>query len=131
MAKKENRQDETPIAFHVPGPGGRGSKVPIPINQPNWKYRYYSTSKPGALEWLSIGFTIIIITVSILALYTRVDRIPILWIIIIPLGLFPIFLIASAILRIFYHSEKSKEDEPSKSTQKREKKQPKRPKNYK
>ena len=33
-----SKQDETPIRFDIPGPG-KHSQVPIPVNQPHWRYR--------------------------------------------------------------------------------------------
>ncbi|MEN9561805.1 MAG: hypothetical protein RIR73_49 [Chloroflexota bacterium] len=130
MAKKDNANDGTPIEFYVPGPGGGRSKIPIPINQPNWKYKYVSTTKPDIYEWLMISFVLVIVVASILALHTVTDRLPVLWVIIIPLGIFPIFLIYSALNRQFNHSSNSILGQ-EKVIRKKKKKYPKRPKNYK
>jgi Flp pilus assembly protein TadB len=52
MAKKKKRHD-TPIDFRISDSeyGGKGPKVPIPINQPNWEYKFSGTdAKPRAYE---------------------------------------------------------------------------------
>lgn len=131
MAKKDSVNDEAPIEFYIPGPGGGRSKIPTPINQPNWKYTYYSTTRPDLYEWLMIGFVLVIVIASILALYTVTDSLPILWVIIVPLGIFPILLIYSALNRHFNHSLNSNLGEEEKINRKKKKKHPKRPKNYK
>ena len=60
MAKKDNN-DETPIEFDIPKWGTRGPRIPSPVNQPNWKYKYPVTnSKPGISEKVFIATVAII-----------------------------------------------------------------------
>lgn len=45
MAKRNNKRDETPIEFHIPSLGEL-PRAPIPINQPNWVYRFFTKIEP-------------------------------------------------------------------------------------
>jgi len=62
---KGNNQDETPIRFYIPS-ARRGERIPIPINQPHWKYANLGKSKPGRLDWfviilmLGVGIAVLI-----------------------------------------------------------------------
>ncbi len=61
MAKTDNDNDETPIEFEMPKWGLRGSRIPTPLNQPNWKYKYPQTnSKPDFLEKVFIAVIVIV-----------------------------------------------------------------------
>jgi hypothetical protein len=50
------KRDETPIRFDIPGPGGRRPIIPIPLNQPHWRYlRQQPMSKRDMLLSVGIG----------------------------------------------------------------------------
>ena len=67
MAKTDNDNDETPIEFEMPKWGLRGSRIPTPLNQPNWKYKYPQTnSKPDFLEKV---FIVVIVIVEFFLLF--------------------------------------------------------------
>lgn len=69
MAKRDNNTDGTPIEFYIPGPG-KGSKIPVPINQPHWKYKY-NRSKPSAIEWVLISIlALFFLVLGIISLYS-------------------------------------------------------------
>lgn len=127
MAKKD-RNDETPIEFYIPGPGRRGPKIPVPINQPNWVYKTSSNSKPGFSEWLFIGLILIFtITLAILLIAGSMFKSPV-WIAVIVFGILAISLTRSAIIRTINHAQ---EDEAIDLPKKKERKHPKRRKDYK
>jgi hypothetical protein len=131
MAKKEKR-DATPIEFYIPPTiTGRGPRVPIPINQPNWIYKHNRNLKPDFSEWLSIGIILTIaIAFGILLIKESVYKSPI-WIVVVALGIFSIFLARSAIIRTFNHKQEIEDDENNISPRKRKKKFPKHRKDYK
>ena len=125
MAKKD-KKDATPIEFYIPPtPTGRGSRVPIPINQPNWIYKLNGNSKPDFAEWFSIGIILTIATaLAILLIVAPVNRSP-LWIVVVAFGIFSIFLVRSAIIRTINHKQEIEDDENNISPSKRKKKLPK------
>ena len=45
MAKRHNERGETPIEFHIPSMG-KLPRAPIPINQPNWVYKFITKIEP-------------------------------------------------------------------------------------
>jgi hypothetical protein len=127
---KKDKADEAPIEFYIPGPG-KGPKIPVPINQPNWIYKSNLNSKPDFSEWLSIGIILTIaIALGVLLVVTSMDKSP-LWIVVAVLGIFSIFLIRSAIIRTINHKQEVVDNENTVSPQKREKKFSKRRKDYK
>ena len=133
MAKKD-KKDATPIEFYIPPtPTGRDSRVPTPINQPNWIYKLNgnSNSKPDFAEWFSIGIILTIaITLAILLIVAPVNRSP-LWIVVAAFGIFSIFLVRSAIIRTINHKQEIEDNENNISPSKRKKKFPKYRKDYK
>jgi hypothetical protein len=134
MAKKDNK-DSVPIEFYIPPTiTGRGPRVPVPINQPNWIYKHTRNlnSKPDFSEWLSIGIILIIaIALGILLLIVPMNNSP-LWIVVVAFGVFSIFLLRSAIIRTFNHKQEiDGNDENNISPNKRKNKLPKHRKDYK
>ena len=135
MAKKD-KTNSTPIEFYIPPTTtGRGSRVPIPINQPNWIYKYNSNlnSKPGFSEWLGIGIilTIAIVLVTLLIIFASpMDNLP-LWIVVVAFGIFSIFLVGSTIIRTIKYSQETEEEDNNESPRRRKKKLPKHRKDYK
>lgn len=135
MAKKD-KTDSTPIEFYIPPTTtGRGSRVPIPINQPNWIYKYNSNlnSKPGFSEWLGIGIilTIAIVLGTLLIIFVSpMNNLP-LWIVMVAFEIFSLFLVCSAIIRTTKYSQETEEEENNDSPRKRKKKFPKHRKDYK
>lgn len=128
MAKKDN-QDETPIEFYIPGPGGGRSKLPIPINQPNWVYKTHETTKPYLIEWFATGIVLIIgIVFGVLLCTTKNAHIGI-WILTIVWGVFAIWMTWSMIRReiIFRHFKEESNTQP---VQRRKRKLPKRRKDF-
>ena len=77
MAKTDNDNDETPIEFEMPKWGMRGSRIPTPINQPNWKYKYPQTnSKPDFLEKIFIAVVVIVESFLLFQLFEFKDLQP-------------------------------------------------------
>ena len=76
MTKRDNRRDETPIVWAIPG-FKKGSRAPIPINQPHWVYGSIWSTKPTII---GIGFSLIF-------------------------GLLLLSLIGSVFLQLFKHSQ--------------------------
>lgn len=131
MAKKDSK-DETPIEFYIPGPGGRGSRVPVPINQPNWIYKTFSSnSKPHFSEWLVIGIMLVgVVAFAALLIIDSRYKSP-LWLVVISFGILIFFSTRSAIIRTLSHKQKDEKDEDIKTQNKREKKRNKHRKDYK
>ncbi len=50
MAKKD-QTNGTPIEFQIPSAGGKGPRVPIPINQRKWKYKSGNMARLTLGEW--------------------------------------------------------------------------------
>ena len=138
MAKKD-KVDGTPIEFYIPPAdlGGKGSRVPIPINQPNWKYKYFGNmkSRPGYSEWLVIGIILTIaIAFGVLIITDSMHKSP-LWIAVITLVVIAVLQIRSAAIKSANHTQEIENDEvhsPKKrERKKRKKKNPKHRKDYK
>jgi hypothetical protein len=132
MAKKD-KADGTPIEFYIPpsSAGEKGPRVPIPINQPNWKYRHNENLKPDFFEWLSIGIILTIaIALGVLLVVTPVNKSP-LWIVVVAFGVFSVFLTRSAIIRTINYKQEIEEEENNITPSKRKKKLPKHRKDYK
>lgn len=121
---KGNNQDETPIRFYIPS-SRRGVRIPIPINQPHWKYIKPGKAKPGRRDWFVI---ILMLGVGIAILISAFMTYP------FPTLTFVIGLILTLITiwflgRMFFQSQKDKAEPPE--TQKEKKiKQPRRRKDY-
>lgn len=132
MAKRNNNVDQTPIDFSVSSSlTGRGPRIPIPINQPNWKYKTTSTKgMPGVFEWIAIVLIITVVITSIIALITKIESSPLIWIVVVALSAFLMYAIYSTIKRVITYS-KIEDNETDKSSQKRMKKPLKRRKDYK
>lgn len=131
MAKRDDNIDPTPIEFRISNSAtGRGPRIPVPINQPHWKYKKYKQTRPTIVEWiLVIFFALTMLTIGILIWFTS-NAAPVKWI-------FSITLISSSV-GIVYHllwretSQRSNDDlQEEKQPRKREKKQPKYRKDYK
>jgi beta-lactamase regulating signal transducer with metallopeptidase domain len=135
MAKKD-KIDDTPIEFYIPPTTtGRGPRLPIPINQPNWIYKYHTNlnSKPALSEWLGIRIilTIAIVLGALLIVFiSPLDNL-MLWVVVIAFGIFSIFLVRSAIIRTIKYSQEAEEEENNVSPRKLKKKLPKHRKDYK
>lgn len=130
MAKKDNK-DGGPIEFYIPpsSAGGKGPRVPIPINQPNWKYKYLN-SKAEYSQWLVIG-NILIIAIGLgVIIITKSYKSP-LWIAVITLVVIAFLQIRSAAIRTANHTDKSESDEILRPKKKEKKKIPKHRKDYK
>ena len=129
MSKKD-KTDGTPIEFYIPGPG-KGSKIPVPINQPNWTYKWGFNSRPGIFDLVIIGFLVtIVIGLGVLLVAESMYKSP-LWIVVITLGIFAILQIRSAIIRTHVYKREPDENENIASPSKRRKKYPKHRKDYK
>lgn len=86
MAKK-NKSDNVPVEFHIPNAdlGGEGPRVPVPINQPNWKYK--TSSDPNQLAIVGSRVALIIaIVLGALLIVSRMYTSP-LWIAVIVSGI--------------------------------------------
>jgi hypothetical protein len=133
MAKKD-KADGIPIDFYVPpsSAGGKGPRVPIPINQPNWKYKYSgnTNSKTDHSQWLVIGNLLIVAIAFGVIIITKSYKLP-LWIAVITLVVIAFLQIRSAAFRTTNHSDKSKGDEILNPKKKQKKKFSKRRKDYK
>ena len=126
MAKRDNNTDGTPIEFYVPGPG-KGSKIPIPINQPHWKYKY-SRSKPSAIEWvLTSFFALLFLVIGFVSLYSThlTFYIAILFIILLFLSLGQLYNLTTR------HRNYSEETAIPEKPEGKKKKKPKHRKDYK
>jgi hypothetical protein len=129
MAKKD-KADGTPIEFYVPGPG-KGPKVPIPINQPNWIYKQGFNSRPTIFELFFIVFLIaIVIGLTVLLVTESMYKSP-LWIVVITVGIFVILQIRSLIIRAYNYEQNTEENENVAPSNKRKKKYPRHRKDYK
>jgi len=130
MAKKD-KADGTPIEFYIPGPG-RGPKIPVPINQPNWAYKWGFNSRPGVFDLVVIGFLVtIVIGLGILLVAESMYKSP-LWIIVISLSIFAILQVRSLIIKTHNTQQDIEEDdEDNAPSSKRMKKYPKHRKDYK
>lgn len=129
MVKKDNDQDDVPIEFYVPGPGGGRSKIPIPINQPNWVYKTNEPSKPYIIEWIATGIVMIIGIVFGVLLFTTKNAHIGIWILTIVWGAFAFFMAWSMIHREIMYSNFKKE-RISSQIQRRKRKLPKRRKDF-
>jgi hypothetical protein len=119
MAKRHNT-DETPIQFHIPGPG-RKSRAPIPINQPHWKHgkRYYR----------EVSIFVIFMGALLLLLFSvRMQSTPLLCI----SGFIILFCIISLVLdaRNYIKNKKVEKEQAALHSPKKAKKQTKRRKDY-
>lgn len=54
MSKNDGDRDETPIQFSIPRIYSRGGRVPAPLNQPHWKYKSNTSSRPTFGVWLFV-----------------------------------------------------------------------------
>lgn len=113
MAKKDNK-DSTPIEFYIPpaGLGGKGPRVPIPINQPNWKYKTTSQTKDSYLSIARIFF-VLAIALSFLIIGSHLYTSP-LWIVVIALLIIAFIYANSAKTSEFQNTENDEINPPSK-----------------
>ncbi len=103
MAKKGNKKDGTPIEFYIPTAslGGKGPRVPVPINQPNWKYK----TNFNHSELVIAGFFMLMaIALGILLIVSRLYASP-LWLVVIMLGIIAIIAFRSAKTLEFQNTE--------------------------
>ena len=129
MSKKD-KTDGTPIEFYIPGPG-KGSKIPVPINQPNWIYKWGFNSRAGVFDLVIIGFLVtIVIGLGVLLVAESMYKSP-LWIVVITLGIFAVLQIRSLIIRPNNSQQNTEEDEVIDPASKRRKKYPKQRQDYK
>ena len=136
MAKKKN-QNSIPIKFQEPTSslGGKGPRVPTPINQPHWKYKFSGNaeSKPGYSEWAVIG-TILLFAFAfgVLFISQSMRKSPI-WIVAAILGIIVIFQIRSAARKTANHEQEIEGNETHKpdERERKKKRKPKHRKNYK
>ena len=130
MAKKD-KTDGTPIEFYIPpsSAGGKGPRIPIPINQPNWKYKYLN-SKAESSQWLVIGNILIFAIALGVIIITKSYKSP-LWIALITLVVIGFWQIRSAAIRTANHTDKSEGAEIFSPKKKRKKNPPKHRKDYK
>jgi hypothetical protein len=130
MAKKD-KIDGTPIEFYIPpsSAGGKGPRVPTPINQPNWKYKYLN-SKAEYSQRLIIGNILIIAIALGIIIITKSYKSP-LWIAITILVVIAFLQIRSAATRTANHTDKSESSEILSSKKKQKKKTPNHRKDYK
>jgi hypothetical protein len=130
MAKKD-KTDETPIEFYIPpsSAGGKGPRVPVPINQPNWKYKYLN-SKVEYPQRLVIGNILIFVIALGIIIITKSYKSP-LWIAVITLAVIGLLQIRSAANRTANQTDKNESDEILSPKKKRRKKFPKHRKDYK
>ena len=129
MSKKD-KTDGTPIEFYIPGPG-KGSKIPVPINQPNWTYKWGFNSRPGIFDLVIIGFLVtIVIGLGIILVAESMYKSP-LWIVVISLGIFAVLKIRSLIIRPNNSQQNTEEDEVIDPSSGRRKIYPKQRKDYK
>ena len=127
MSKRDNNTDGTPIEFYIPGPG-KGSKIPVPINQPNWKYKH-NRSKPSVIEWILVSFSVLLfLVIGFVGLYSThlTSYIGIFFIILLFLSLGQLYNLITR-HRNNYSEETFMHEKP----EKRKKKQPKHRKDYK
>jgi hypothetical protein len=132
MAKKD-KTDSTPIEFYIPPAdlGGKGARVPIPINQPNWRYKLNSTSRYSA-SIVTKAFLIIAIALSVLLIVSQLYTSP-LWIGVIIFGIISFISARSEKILESQNAEKqgTENDENATSPNKKHKKHPKHRKDYK
>jgi hypothetical protein len=132
MAKKD-KKDATPIEFYIPpsSAGGKGPRIPIPINQPNWKYKYPGNlnSKTGYSKWQVIGNILILAIALGVIIITKSYQSP-LWIAVITLVVIALLQIRSAAIQTSNHADKNESTEIF-SSKKKQKKLPKHRKDYK
>ncbi len=134
MAKKNNK-DGTPIEFHIPAAslGGKGPRVPTPINRPHWKYKFSGNagSKPGYSEWSVIG-TILLFAFAfgVLFISQSMRQSPI-WIVVAILGVIVIIQIRSAARKTANHAQEIEENETLKPDERKKKRKSKHRKDYK
>ena len=129
MAKKDNK-DSTPIEFYIPpsSAGGKGPRVPIPINQPNWKYKYLN-SKGEYSRSLVIGNILIFAIALGVIIITKSYNSP-LWIAVITLVVIAFLQIRSASARTVNNTDKNENTEIFNIKKKRKKKLLKHRKDY-
>jgi hypothetical protein len=118
MVKKKKNYN-TPIEFNVSDSefGGRGPRVPTPINQPNWEYLYIK-SKPSVFEWffaiiLWAGIILLAILLVSESIYTEPP-----WLIVIIFGIPAILMTISIGQRTAAHIRK-KQGKPAQSRKRR------------
>jgi hypothetical protein len=132
MAKKD-KKDATPIEFYIPpsSAGGKGPRIPVPINQPNWKYKYPGNlnSKAGYSKWQVIGNILILAIALGVIIITKSYQSP-LWIAVITLVVIALLQIRSAAIQTSNHADKNESTEIF-SSKKKQKKLPKHRKDYK
>lgn len=85
---------------------------------------------PGVFEWIAIVLIITVVITSIIALITKIESSPLIWIVVVALSAFLMYAIYSTIKRVITYS-KTEDNETDKSSQKRMKKPLKRRKDYK
>lgn len=85
---------------------------------------------PGVFEWIAIVLIITVVITSIIALITKIESSPLIWIVVVALSAFLMYAIYSTIKRVITYS-KIEDNETDKSSQKRMKKPLKRRKDYK
>ena len=84
MTKKDNN-DSTPIEFYIPPSNhGKGPRLPVPINQPNWVYKTNTYSNHAELTIARIC-VVIAIALGILLIASRLYTSP-LWIGVVVFG---------------------------------------------
>ena len=132
MAKKD-KTNSTPIEFYIPPAdlGGKGSRVPIPINQPNWRYKFNSTSRNSGLI-VTRTFLIIAIVLCVLLIVSKLYASP-LWIVVIIFGIISFISARSEKTLESQNAEnhRAENDENDTPPNKKHKKHPKRRKDYK
>ena len=134
MAKKD-KVDGTPIEFYIPPSGAglrrTGPRVPIPINQPHWKYKKYAQTRPTIVEWiLMIFFALMIFTMGVLVLFSH-NPAPVKWIFSIGLISVSAGIFNHLLMREKSHRANDDESQEEKLPRKKAKKQPRHRKDYK
>lgn len=127
MAKK-NKSDGVPIEFHIPSAdlGGEGSRVPVPINQPKWKYKISSDPKQLAIAGSRVALFIAVVLGALLII-SRMYTSP-LWIAVIVSGIISFVSARSAKSSEFQNEENGGNDNAPK---RKNRKHPKRHKDHK
>lgn len=128
MAKRDNNTDGTPIEFRIQN--SKGASIPVPINQPHWKYKKYHQTRPTMKE--RIGVTVFASTLfiaGILILFSN-NSTAVSWIFSLGMIAISIGFIHQLIWRERSHRARNSELDKESQPQKKEKKQPKNRKDY-
>lgn len=133
MAKSDNDNDETPIEFEMPKWGTRGSRIPTPINQPNWKYKYPQTnSKPNLLEKVFIALVVMVEAFLLFKLFEFKNFQPSFYVFTAFWSLFTLISLLHFVNKENLSSQIDKSNnDPTPIKKQKEKKQPKRRKDFK